>query len=147
MKKVIQILILTIFTVYGYCDDTVYSKDIQYYNDMFNAISKVRKGLSKEEISKVINPFYLQRNAVLNQTNDTNATNANDDATPSFTLYAIINRTAKINDNWYVVGNHIGLYKIKSISSNSVILHNSANNTNLNLQINDKGNNSVFISY
>lgn len=146
MKQIIKILILGMCITYSYSAENNYKTDIKYYDSIFNAINKAREGLTAEQLSNIVSPFYMKKDIILNKSSDNNSTSISDNK-QSLTLYAIINNTAKINNQWYVRGDNLYGYKIKHIGKSSVILYNQSTKTKLDLKINNKGNNNVFISY
>jgi hypothetical protein len=97
---------------------------------MVNEIKEKRESkMSKEEFLKLPSPLMKVKTVDKNLTavskgglvfNDSNSS-----ATPiieDFTLKAILNRRAFINDRWYKIGDEIGGYKLAKINGESVLL-------------------------
>ena len=108
---------------------------IQEYDDMFNAINTPRKGLNDSNISKLNDPFLVQK--AFKITLDTNAS-----SDETLKLHAIFNDRAKINSKWYKTGEKIGDYTLKKIKRSSVTLASKDQNLELNIT---KGRDNVGI--
>lgn len=116
--------------------------DIKHYDKLFESLSKQRQGLSSQQIKNSIDPFIkIAPSIIINS--DTNTTQINAPK-PEYVLYAILNKRAKINDEWYSIGDQIKDYTLVSVSKNSVSLSKS-NKAFLKLEL-KKGNQNVLIT-
>jgi len=89
-------------------------------NKIVDIISQTRQTISKQSIATLKDPFYNQ--AVVKTDSGTTVV-ANKDATPSyekvyFSLQAIINGKAKINNRWLQQGDIISEYVVEEIGAN-----------------------------
>jgi hypothetical protein len=89
-------------------------------NKIVDIISQTRQTISKQSIATLKDPFYNQ--AVVKTDSGTTVV-TNKDATPSyekvyFSLQAIINGKAKINNRWLQQGDIISEYVVEEIGAN-----------------------------
>ncbi|MDO5046194.1 hypothetical protein [Campylobacter sp.] len=111
--------------------------EIQEYDRMFQAINTPRKGLDDGNMSKISDPFLVQRSAPkITDMQDINDTQG------GLSLRAIFGDRVKINNKWYKIGEKIGEYKVGKIKKSSVILASKEENLELNIT---QGRNNVGI--
>lgn len=112
-------------------------ENIQEYDQMFQAINTPRKGLNDSNISKISDPFLVQKSAP--KIADTNNPEGE---SLTLSLHAIFGDRVKINNKWYKTGEQIGEYKVGKIKKSSVILASKEQNLELNIT---QGKNNVGI--
>jgi len=89
------------------------------FEKFFQDISKKRIGISGQNIDKVKNPFLMISKNSVNV--DGNVTAIQEIV---YTLNAIFDDKAKINDAWYKLNNKIGDFKLIKIKNKSVVIKN-----------------------
>lgn len=99
---------------------------IQEYDMMFDAINTPRKGLNENNMSKLSDPFLVQKTFI-------SALDVNGSSDEGLNLHAIFNDRAKINSKWYKTGEKIGDYTLKKIKASSVMLVSKDQNLELNI--------------
>lgn len=112
-------------------------ENIQEYDQMFQAINTPRKGLNDGNISKISDPFVVQKSApkIIDA-------NGSESENSTLSLHAIFGDRVKINSKWYKTGEKIGEYKVSKIKKSSVILASKEQNLELNIT---QGKNNVGI--
>ncbi len=115
----------------------VKQENIQEYDQMFKAINTPRKGLNDGNISKIPDPFLVQKS-----TPKTIDENGSETGSSTLSLHAIFGDRVKINNKWYKTGEKIGEYKVGKIKKSSVILASKEQNLELNIT---QGKNNVGI--
>jgi hypothetical protein len=119
--------------------DEAYEKK---YSKIVSEVQEKRPGLSTNDIEVVRTPFSGEISAhseALAPAMDSNLTTG-----PVYELYAIFNAKAKINDNWYKVGDKIDDYVLVSVTRGGATLKSNSNTLNLSLS---KGQNNVSIKW
>lgn len=141
MKKISLLCIFcAIFAFGGSKEDA-----LKHYDKLFESLSKQRQGLSDKQIKNSIDPFIKIQPIVINSSeNGEEAPQTSATPKPEYVLYAILNKRAKINNEWYNIGDQVKDYKLVSISKNSVNLSKSSKNF-LKLEL-KKGNENVLIT-
>lgn len=107
-------------------------------NDMVTKIKKEREGISLSTLEFTENPFLIYKPK---EKPDEQAVELGDLILPdeiSYSLKAVFNRKAFIDDKWYKRGETIGGYTIGHISSKSVVLESPSGNRVLNLETKKK---------
>jgi hypothetical protein len=117
--------------------------ELQWVNEQIQAIKPPRNAISKAKINAVKDPFiFLNKKAkktdpkivtvkqmktannrnTKRNTLSTTSVNKVSQITRSFSLDAIINKSALINGRWYKVNSKVGKYTLSSVNTSSVIL-------------------------
>ena len=111
--------------------------DMSAYDRQFDAIGKIRVGLSDKDIVSLKDPFSIEsiKKYAIEEEVEPGLIGKN--------LNAIIANKVKINDTWYSLGEYIGSYKIMQIKDKSVIIENEKQNLELKL---NQGNQNVIIT-
>ncbi|QKF92277.1 hypothetical protein [Campylobacter sp. CCUG 57310] len=112
-------------------------ESIQEYDQIFQAINTPRKGLNDSNISKIPDPFLVQKS-----TPKIIDANSSESEGLTLSLHAIFGDRVKINNKWYKTGEKIGEYKVGKIKKSSVILASKEQNLELNIT---QGKNNVGI--
>jgi hypothetical protein len=102
--------------------------------DMVNKIKKEREGISLSALEATENPFLTQKPK---EKPIDELAKLGDFILPdeiNYTLKAVFNRKAFIDDKWYKRGETIGGYTVGNISSKSVVLESPSGNRVLNLE-------------
>jgi len=106
---------------------------IAQYDKLFNEISEKRTGVPNSKIDSIKNPFIVvYKKAIVNDGNGTEGTK-----NPTHVLNVTFNTKAKINGQWYKIGNEIGDFKLVSIKNDSVIIKNEHSKKELFIRKND----------
>ncbi len=105
---------------------------IKEYKEMFDRISRERKGVDEQEIDRLVEPFVKPKK-VSRKVVTAKEGNAKPKP-PTYQLQAIFNNRAKISGVWYKVGDEVHGMKIVSISGNVVWLKNSSFRKRLTLR-------------
>jgi len=105
---------------------------IKEYKEMFDRISRERKGVDDQEIDRLAEPFVKPKK-VAKKAEPTKKGEAKPKP-PTYQLQAIFNKRAKISGVWYKVGDEIHGMKLVSIKGNVVWLKNSSFRKRLTLR-------------
>ncbi|MBZ7987328.1 stage V sporulation protein S [Campylobacter canadensis] len=119
MKNIFLMILLTI---------NVLAIDKEAIEQKIKALSDARVILNSSDIDMLNNPFYQVV---------TNKSQQNTEPVLTFTLSAIVEKRAKINNKWYEVNEEIdgsNGYKVVSIKNDIVGISNSNNYKELNLK-------------
>ena len=108
---------------------------MQWVDEQIQAIKPPRNAISAAKINAVKNPFIFLNKEVkktnskvtavkkLRTTNSKSVkSNKVSNTTRSYSLDAIINKSALINGKWYKVNNKVGKYMLSRVNTSSVIL-------------------------
>ena len=112
------------------------ANELQWVDEQIQAIKPPRSGISKSKVNSIKDPFiFLKKEKKVkegktarNTTNNTkkvvSATSKNSISkkVTSFSLDAIINKSALINGKWYKINTKVGKYTLSSVDKTSVIL-------------------------
>ena len=113
------------------------ANELQWVDEQIEAIKPPRSAISKARIDAVKDPFIFLRKTVKKQKKNvavspikkaptkkiaTKKVNKVSKTVVSYTLNAIINKSALINKKWYTVGSKVGKYTLSSVDNQSVIL-------------------------
>lgn len=91
----------------------------------FEELIKVRETIDSNKINVLNDPFYKER------------VKSDDGGVITFTLFAIVDKRVKINQQWYEINDHIAAgYKVVSVKKESVGISNQSNYLELNLKDN-----------
>ena len=131
MKNILLILSLFIATC-------TIANELKWVDEQIQAIKPPRSGISKSQIDMIQNPFIFlkkelkekpakkaltsKRSTISKQSISKSTSNQVSRQTTSFTLSAIINKSALINGKWYKLESKVGKYTLSSINTGSVIL-------------------------
>lgn len=101
--------------------------------NMVNKIKKEREGISLGTLESTENPFLTQKpkEKPVEGLDELGDLILPDEI--NYSLKAVFNRKAFIDDKWYKKGETIGGYTISNISSKSVVLESPSGNRVLNL--------------
>lgn len=111
------------------------ANELQWVDEQIQAIKPPRNAISAAKINAVKNPFIFLNKEVkktnskvtavkkLRTTNSKSVkSNKVSKTTRSYSLDAIINKSALINGKWYKVNNKVGKYMLARVNTSSVIL-------------------------
>ena len=111
------------------------ANELQWVDEQIQAIKPPRNAISAAKINAVKNPFIFLNKEVkktnskvtavkkLRTTNSKSVkSNKVSKTTRSYSLDAIINKSALINGKWYKVNNKVGKYMLSRVNTSSVIL-------------------------
>ena len=113
------------------------ANELQWVDEQIQAIKPPRNAISKAKIDAVKNPFIFlhktskKRNPKLagnkkstwkKSNSSKSSTNKSVKTARSFSLDAIINKSALINGKWYKINSKIGRYTLSSVNTTSVVL-------------------------
>jgi len=131
MKNILLILSLFIATC-------TIANELKWVDEQIQAIKPPRSGISKSQIDMIQNPFIFlkqeskekpakkvpasRKSTISKQKISTSTRNKLSKKSASFTLSAIINKSALINGKWYELHSKVGAYTLSSIDVNSVVL-------------------------
>ena len=131
MKNILLILSLFIIT-------HAIANELEWVDEQIQAIKPPRNGISKSQIDMIQNPFiFLKKElkekpgtkaVVTNKSYSSkkyvskSTTNKVSKQSTSFSLDAIINKSALINGKWYKLHSKIGKYTLSSVDGTSIIL-------------------------
>ncbi len=91
------------------------------YEKLFTQINKKRIGVSNKKIDEIKNPFITISNSKANIQDSNQSASIKK---PTYTLNAILNYKAKINEQWYKLDDKIGDFKLTNIERESVVIEN-----------------------
>ena len=103
--------------------------------NMISKIKEERVGISLSKLDGTLNPFLMNKKKEVEEKKEEGIVTSID--TPmevTYTVKAILNHAAFINQKWYKRGDTLGLYKVGYISSKSVTLESSNGNKTLVLK-------------
>lgn len=135
MKKLILFIFIMAFSLNA---AQIIEESNPKYDKKIENLLKTRTGLTKKELDEIVDPFLLDNatsKAVEIVTKENNKS-------ADLTLFAIIEKKAKINNKWCKVGDEINSFKITKISTTCVELKNQDKKLKLSL---NKGNPNVVI--
>ncbi|MDB2562170.1 hypothetical protein N9X61_01050 [Sulfurimonas sp.] len=122
-----------------YIHNIASANELQWVDEQIAAIKPPRSGITKSKINTIKSPFVflnkqkkdpisrskkIAKNSNTKETSPLKSTTKNtiSKRTTSFSLGAIINKSALINGTWYKLNAKVGKYTLSSISSSNVIL-------------------------
>lgn len=112
MKKIILVII---------CLQLANAMSRAELDDKVHELVQVRTTIDYSEIAKVNNPFYQDKEQ--------------EQETITFSLFAIVDKRAKVNQKWYGIGEEVSNgYKLVFVNKEKVGLSNSNNYIELNLK-------------
>jgi hypothetical protein len=114
------------------------SIDKKYLSDIVAKIKKARKGLSKREIKRLRNPFYIKKTPKKETIKIIPKIYKK-----TYRLYAIINNRVKINGKWYKIGEKIDEYRISKGKEKKILLISA--NEKISLSLTKKENKRIKI--
>jgi hypothetical protein len=128
--------ILLILSLFGFSLSV--ADELKWVDEQIQAIKPPRIGITKSNIDMIEDPFIFlkkqlkeksttkalrsNKNAMSKQNRSKSVTNTISEQTASFSLGAIINKSALINGRWYELHSKIGRYTLSNIDTTSVIL-------------------------
>ena len=128
--------ILLILSLFGFTHSV--ADELKWVDEQIQAIKPPRVGITKSKIDTIRDPFIILKKQLkekptkkaLTSNKSTiskgniskSTTNAISKQTTSFTLNAIINKSALINGKWYKLHSKLGKYTLSHIDASSVIL-------------------------
>ena len=131
MKNILLILSLFIIT-------HAIANELEWVDEQIQAIKPPRNGISKSQIDMIKDPFIFLKKEIKEKpgtkavvTNKSysskkyvskSTTNKVSKQSTSFSLDAIINKSALINGKWYKLHSKIGKYTLSSVDGTSIIL-------------------------
>ena len=129
MKKIISLVVLLSLSL---CSGSLSSEQITH---MVSKIKKERVGITLLKLESTVNPFILLLSKKEeNLTKEIVPILKTVAIEPSYSLEAILNNTAFINNKWYKRGSPLGIYKVGHISKTSVTLKSSDGSKILSLK-------------
>ena len=138
--KTINILIIsTIVSSALFAQDSSIKEETAIYDTLFDAINKKRFGLDASNFTHIKDPFFIPSKAKVDSNDDSNVTKE-----ATYTLYAIMENQAKINDQWIKKGAMINDLRLVKLTNESVILANAERT--LILPLSQKGTHNVVIT-
>lgn len=123
MKKILLILTLLLCT-------QLLSDELAWVNEQIEAIKPPRSGMSKYTLSSLKDPFIFLTKKTKTKSSARKSSNTKrvprknkiKKASKLLSLTIVINKKAMINGKWYVNGDSINGYKVKTITAQSVLL-------------------------
>jgi len=120
------------------------SSEIENINKLVKDIKKERIGLSKADTNSAKNPFVKAVKKI--QDNKPMKVYRRKKYSKKFSLNAIVNKKAKVNNRWYSINSTVYGYKIIKIKDNYVVLEKG--NTEIYLYLKEQKNRKIkFSSY
>ena len=129
-----SLFIILPFLLFGHLS----ANELQWVDEQIKAIKPPRTSISKAKINSIKNPFIflkkkakkeakLKTKSVISSNNPKKSTtavsrNKISKQTTSFSLTAIINKSALINGKWYKLQSKVGKYTLSKVDRTSVIL-------------------------
>ncbi|MBC8236959.1 MAG: hypothetical protein H8E76_01900 [Helicobacteraceae bacterium] len=131
MKNIPLIVSLFMFT-------HILANELTWVDEQIQAIKPPRDGISKSKIDMVKDPFIFLNKELKEKTSkktltanksiiskksfSESKTNQISKQSTSFSLDAIINKSALINGNWYKLHSKVGKYTLSAVNGTSIIL-------------------------
>jgi hypothetical protein len=129
LKQIIlKILIVSILVPFSLLAASLSSAEIV---TMVAEIKKEREGISLAKLESTENPFIIR---VAKKKEVTEVKEGIPVIEAVYTLKAVLNKAAFINNKWYKNGDRLGEYKVGHISSSKVVLKSENGNKTLSLK-------------
>ena len=133
MKTIILTLILFLTT-------HLVSDELAWVNEQVEAIKPPRTGMNKHTLSGMKNPFiFLVKKTASNSNTKILSTNKKvKKVSKVLSLTLVMNKKAMISGKWYRYGDLINGYRVKTITTNSVLLVKNKKKLLLSVKTNSK---------
>ena len=138
MKKIILVLILFLTT-------HLVSDELAWVNEQVEAIKPPRTGMNKHTLSGMKDPFiFLVKKTASNSNTKISSTKISSTnkkvkkVSKVLSLNLVMNKKAMISGKWYRYGDLINGYRVKTITTNSVLLVKNKKKLLLSVKTNSK---------